>query len=317
MNLQDLLRASGLSDEQFRTLTGQLPDDETLKELKEERERVLRNLQGLLGNPGGVTAWPGVPANRALMDLVGRRGETRLGVGVSKPGPTLAEQLDLPKGQGLTLDEVRPASAAAKAGLKPHDILLELDGKPVPNDPAEFVKQLAAIPSNKSIQAVVLRRGKRETIKGLKLAEETAIAPGFGFSPFKVIPEMVPGQGRFGPDLPGFQGFGFNANMSAPRGGIMTTTIRTDDHFTSRHQEGSLVITLTGTVEKGKAKIGEIQVQDGRESHKYDSLEKVPAAYRDKVKHLADLVKNEHVQIRTKGFQLDGAFDGDVPVPEK
>jgi membrane-associated protease RseP (regulator of RpoE activity) len=308
LSLEDLLRSSGLSDERVRTFTGQLPDDNTLKELIQERERVLQGLQGLFGNPDSMPVWPAFPANRAFQGIIGgRQGEGRLGVGVSKPGPTLTEQLDLPKGQGLTLEAVQPDSAAARAGLKPHDILLELDGKAVPNNPGEFAKQLAALPSGKAIEALVLRRGKRETLKGLKLPDvkEPVTRPGFGFDAFKGIPEMGRGPGALGAGPPGFQGFGFSANMPTPRGGVITTTWRSDDRFTSRHEEGSLIITLTGKVEKGKAKVGEIQVQDGRESHKYETLEKVPEAYRDKAKHLADLVEKDNVQISIEGY--DGA----------
>jgi hypothetical protein len=64
------------------------------------------------------------------------------------------------------------------------------------------------------------------------------------------------------------------------------------------------VITLTGKVEKGKAKVGEILVQDGRETHRYDAVEKVPEAYRDKAKHLADLVEKDNA-IRVRGFDGD------------
>jgi hypothetical protein len=163
-----------------------------------------------------------------------------------------------------------------------------------------------------------MRRGKRETLKGLKLPEARDSGTGvrFGFGgpgmPPMTMPAM-PGMaggigGAGGIGLGGGRGVGpgFNFNVNPPAfgangGGVMTTTFRTDDRFTSRHQEGNLVITVTGKVEDGKAKVGEIQVQDGRESHKYESLENVPEAYRDKAKHLADLVEKDGVRIRVKG----------------
>jgi hypothetical protein len=283
-----------------------------------------------------------------------RRLEPRLGVSASKPGATLAEQLDLPEGQGLALDDVRPDSAAAKAGMKTHDILLELDGKPVSSNLNEFTKGLAAIPANKAIEAVILRRGRRETLKGLKLPEATQVRAGVrgGANPFDRLNQGAgalggfgangfggggmfgaPGGGMFGTlggnFVPGgagalgggfaggamgpgvAPGFGLNLNgLGVGLGGgqgVMTTTFRTDDHFTSRHQEGNLIITLTGTIDKGKAKVTEIQIQDGMPSNKYESVDKVPVAYRDKVKHLADLVEKDNVRIRIKGF------DGDLP----
>jgi beta-lactamase regulating signal transducer with metallopeptidase domain len=97
--------------------------------------------------------------------------EGRMGVLVKVPESTLANQLDLPKGQGLVLEDVGANSAAAKAGLKPHDILLELNGKPVPNNPEDFIKQLGEIKPDTPVKVVVLRKGKKETIKGLSLPE--------------------------------------------------------------------------------------------------------------------------------------------------
>jgi C-terminal processing protease CtpA/Prc len=106
--------------------------------------------------------------------LVVRRGGGRLGVQVQKPGSVLADQLDLPKDQGLVIEQVVVDSAAAKAGLKAHDVLLEFNGKPVPNDPAKFIKMVEEVKANAPVDAVVLRKGKKETIKGTSLAETKA-----------------------------------------------------------------------------------------------------------------------------------------------
>lgn len=323
VNLDDLIRGSGLSEEQVRNLLGVALKDDDLKKLMEERDRVLREVQELLQNrglPGGVGGLPGAPGRAGLgigQPLMAGAshaiGDRRLGVGVSKPSPTLVEQLDLPKGQGLILDEVAPDSAAAKAGLKPHDILLELDGKPVSTDPAAFVRQLQTIEADKAIEAVVLRRGKRETIKGVKLPEARAgragarneanplggLFPGIPGAPvggFGGAPGGFPAGGFGGAPGPGL-GIGFGGAVG---NGVMTTTFRTDDRFTTRHQEGSLIITLSGKVVDGKAKVGDVSVQDGRESHKYESMDKVPEAYRDKAKHLMDLIEKDGVRIEIK-----------------
>jgi PDZ domain-containing protein len=310
ISLEELLAGSGLSEDQFRMLTGQVPEDDLLKELMEERERVLRELQGLLGNPGMAPGMvPRGAANRTLPGLnASRQPEPRLGVGISKPGPTLIEQLELPKGHGLTLDELRPGSAADRAGLKAHDILLELDGRPVSSELTEFAKQLAAIPADKPIEAVILRRGRRETLKTLKLPRAKAIPPdvrvGNAFGSFPA----PRGFGGFPVAGPGLQGFGLKPNPAAPAAPeVLTTTLRT---FTTRHEEGNLVITLTGKVEDGKATVTQIEIQDGRESHKYASVEKVPEAYRNKVKPLVDGLKKEKAHNPTKGFFFDGVRRG-------
>src|SRR5262249_61379627 len=97
----------------------------------------------------------------------GRTQEGRLGVGLEKPGDTLVEQLGLTRGQGLVIGQVKPDSAAAKAGLKPHDVLVRLNGKPVPSDASEFQRLLQGIQVNTPVDAGVGRKGKEQTIKGL------------------------------------------------------------------------------------------------------------------------------------------------------
>src|SRR5204862_7028162 len=101
-------------------------------------------------------------------------GSGRMGVSIERPAAALVEQLDLPKDQGIVLTEVQNDSPAAKAGLKANDILLELNGKPVTSDANEFRKQVAEIKADSDVNATVMRRGRRESIKGLKLPEVKA-----------------------------------------------------------------------------------------------------------------------------------------------
>lgn len=320
----------------------------------------------------------------------------RLGLVVESPGPTLADQLDLPRGQGLAVGELSAGSAAAKAGLKAHDILLELNGKPVPADVNEFARLVHDIKAKTPVEVVVLRKGRRETIQGLSLPEAKArpempvvVAP----PAVQIdVPPALPVVGRPAPlipmpprvafpavvpldlQVPAFPAVPFPAplipggprqvpavreapalpaplnpflvkqtpaaqevpalpvplNPSAvapappafpnavplvpvrpvipdagvghplPAHGVMTTLFRGDDRFTARRQEGSLVITVTGTVAAGQAKLGEITVQDGSESHKYESLEKVAAPYKDKVKDLVETSAKGSVRVEIK-----------------
>jgi serine protease Do len=60
-----------------------------------------------------------------------RRGE--LGVNVQTITPLMAEALDLPTDAGVILADVPPGSPAAQAGLRPGDVVLSLDGKPMEN----------------------------------------------------------------------------------------------------------------------------------------------------------------------------------------
>jgi hypothetical protein len=218
-------------------------------------------------------------------------GRARLGVRVARPSETVVEQLDLPRGQGVVLEEVTPQSAADKAGLKAHDILLELDGKPVPSTVEEFARMVQGLKARTPVEAIVLRKGKRETIKGLSLPEVKAERPE---GPRAFFPPLPNPPAAF-PEAPGLIDLTGDVNV-----GVMTTTFRSKDRFTTRHQEGSLVITVSGKVEDGKPRMKEVRVQDGGESHQYKTVDEVPDRYRDKVKNLVEMTEKSqwHIDIR-------------------
>lgn len=244
-----------------------------------------RNQAGLPGQPGNMPMPPG---------FGGPRHDARLGARLEPASATLAEQLDLPKGQGLVVREVQPDSAAAKAGLQAHDVLLEFNGKSVANRVEELTRLMADIKPDTAVEVVVLRKGKKETIKDVKLPEAKATPPGFppgGFQPPGGFPQPP---GGFPPPPAGFGPPGVGGQA------VITTMTRTRDHFTLRHQEGSLIITLTGTPEDGKVKISAIHVQDGAQSEKHESVDKVPEQYRDKVKNLIEMSEKGSVRIDIK-----------------
>src|SRR5262249_22237430 len=58
---------------------------------------------------------------------------------------------------------------------------------------------------------------------------------------------------------------------------VLTTTFRAEDRFTTRHQEGSLVITVTGKVSGGKTQVGSIHIQDGAVMTEYGNVGDGPA----------------------------------------
>jgi hypothetical protein len=270
-------------------------DPARAKVLRESMVRSLRQMgqrrPGFGLAPGGETVLHGFLDPRTA----------RLGARVEPPGPVLAEQLELPGGRGLVLREVLPDSAAAKAGLKVHDILLELNGEPVPDQLPGLDKVLADIKPDTKVDVVVLRKGKKETIKGLSLPEAKAAAPGVGgFGPPGGLagqPGGPPGGFNPGGGLPaGVGGFG------PPGGGqaVIITLSRTPERFTLRHQEGSLIITLAGRITGSEAKASGIYVQDGIQSHKYESLDEMPQQYRDKAKNLIEMSEKGNVRLEIK-----------------
>jgi hypothetical protein len=230
--------------------------------------------------------------------LFGGEGEDapsqgRLGIHVAGPVQALREHLDLPKGTGLVVTSVAKDSAAAKAGVKVNDIILEMNGKPVSDDIQDLQKIVEDIKANAPFDMVVLRKGKKEALKGVTLGD----APARGGRAFPGGDGRGFGRGGAGafPGQAGQPGFAFGG---AP-GAVMTTVTRTNDRVNARHQEGNLVITLTGTVADGKAKIGEIHIQDGGKAERHDSVEDVPERYRDKVRSLVEMCEKGNVRIDT------------------
>ena len=232
---------------------------------------------------------PAPPAPPMFPGMFGQQYQARLGARVEPPSADLIEQLELPKGQGLVVRDVLPDSAAAKAGLKSHDVLLELNGKAVPNRAGDLSRLLADIKPDANVEVVVMRKGKKETIKEIKLPEAKAARPGFPAGNFPQAPAFPQPPAVF-PQGP-FAGAGRS---------VVTTMTRTSERFTLRHEEGSLIITLTGRNADGKPKIKEIHVQDGGRSEQYDSVDKVPEQYRDKVKNLVEMSEKGSVRIEIK-----------------
>jgi hypothetical protein len=75
---------------------------------------------------------------------------------------TLREQLEIPEGEGAVVLQVVPGGPAEGLGLRRHDVLLELDGRPV----------ASAVDADRRLRsargATVLRKGKRTTLGDAK-----------------------------------------------------------------------------------------------------------------------------------------------------
>jgi membrane-associated protease RseP (regulator of RpoE activity) len=232
--------------------------------------------------PGALPNFPGAPLDPRLAGIDRRPKENRLGAVLQQPIPALVDQLDLPKDQGVVIEKLKEDSAAGKAGLKANDILLELDGKTVPSKVDEFVKMLNDIKPDTPVDATVLRKGKRETVKGIKLpvmkAEE---------QPRQPFPNPVPNI-QIRPLVP-------NLPAVLPPGAVGGSTsiqmIRSGDSFTTRLRNGKESIAVGGKMKDGKAAVDEIVLSDGKDTKKFKSVIEVPEEMRDQVKALIQLTE--------------------------
>jgi serine protease Do len=77
----------------------------------------------------------------------------------------------LKEGKGLLVTHVFPDTPAAGAGLKVHDVIVQFDGKEVGGDALDFARMVGDVKADAVVEVVVVRKGKQETIKEVKLPE--------------------------------------------------------------------------------------------------------------------------------------------------
>jgi hypothetical protein len=140
------------------------------------------------------------------------------------------------------------------------------------------------IKPNTPVDALVLRKGRKETVKGVMLGEAKARPQRPGFQPFQFPNFPFPG------GLPGGIGVG------------NVTITRTGDSFTATSSDGGTTFKVTGKVENGKATAESIEVTDGNQTKTYQKIEDVPEGQREKVKALLNAAGGNFGNLR---FDLD------------
>lgn len=94
-----------------------------------------------------------------------------LGVQVQEVTSDLARSFNMEKPSGALVAQAYPDTPAEKAGIQAGDIILSFDGKAIEKS-ADLPPIVGVTPLNKTVNVVVLRQGKRMTIK-VKLAPLT------------------------------------------------------------------------------------------------------------------------------------------------
>jgi len=279
---------------------------QTEEEMAKVREQVRGDvLKARLQAQGALQLADDAKRHAYRVQVLSRFGHTRLGAHAQPPDETLAAQLDLPKGQGMVVAAVAPDSPAAKAGIQAHDILVEFNGKAVSSNTAEFVKAVQEVKADTSVDAVVLRKGKKTAIKGIVLPERKE-GEGDNFFWMEKFPNFTtdnavwmknfkPEVFKYAPDFK-TQAFAFGGGPNS----VSTTVIRNNDRFTSRHHDGSLTISITGTITGNETKPSEILIKDGNSELKYDHVDKVPEKHRDKVRKLLEMTEKGAAKAEAK-----------------
>jgi hypothetical protein len=249
------------------------------------------------------------------------------GMTLEPAGEALRDQLSIPADQGLIVASVEADSPAAKAGFKKYDVLVKVNGQGVPGTPTTALKALEAVKADTPADLVVVRKGKEEAIKGIKLPQAamsnpTPFGPAGGFNPGAFGPG-----GGFNPLPPNFQPFppggGLkplplpfkpgNLNLNGVVNGARVTVNRNDDQFTAELDKDKVHITVRGKVDGKQARADEITVKDGDETKKYQKVEDVPQAYRDQVNQLLQSVVGNGLQLQ---FELRPLPLPNLPNPD-
>jgi beta-lactamase regulating signal transducer with metallopeptidase domain len=327
-----------LDDEHFKALMKKLEELKASKGVDAEqiRKGVADKLQALQ-QQGQLRVAPGEGARWIFRS--GAAGGGRLGVAIEQPSAVMADQLDLPKNQGLVIVDVAKDSPAAKAGLRANDILLEVDGQAVSNDPGAFAKQIQELKAGESFNAVVLRKGKKERIRNITLPEGKGDE---GDVRFRVVPKIegfpggkldlqieppkviIPAVPKV-PAVPAAPRPPVAPKVPAPPRRVLvapkteqaekssSTSVSIeikDGQFKAVQKDGDVTITVTGKAIDGKVNVGEITIQDGDEKSSYKELSRVPEKYRDRIKKLISNASDAPVRFEFR--KSDGNVRGTI-----
>lgn len=130
--------------------------------------------------PGGGNVGIGfaIPANMVarLMNQIVAHGSVRrgqLGVSVQDLTPDLARAFNIPASQGAVIAQVSPRSAAARAGLREGDVVLNINGRPI-RDGSALRNAIGLVEVNEAVRLDILRDGKALTLDA-KLGEYAPI----------------------------------------------------------------------------------------------------------------------------------------------
>src|SRR5207248_649282 len=120
----------------------------------------------ILGPSGGnIGIGFAIPINigRQVMEQLIAHGEVRrgrLGVVVQDLTPQLAQAFGIHETRGAVISQVEPNSAAAQAGLKPGDVVVSLNERPVVSS-ADLRNAIGLLPAGVKLFLEVVRDGRR------------------------------------------------------------------------------------------------------------------------------------------------------------
>ncbi len=225
------------------------------------------------------------------------------GMTLEPAAEALLDQLNLPAGKGMIVASVDSDSAAAKAGVKKNDLLLKVNAEAVAGDANSLLKALGT--ADAPVDIVIVRKGKEETLKAVKLSAAALVKRASPFGPNIGVPIVPPGGlvplPKIDPLNPGigapgvFPGFGpvgpvGQAQMQMIVNGAKINLKRDGDKVNADYAKDKVQIALRGKMDGRTVKVEEISVKDGDESKKYTKIEDVPEAHREAVNQMVRIL---------------------------
>jgi Do/DeqQ family serine protease len=181
-----------------------------------------------------------IPVNmaRAIMDQLVATGTVRrglLGVIIDDITPDIAATLDLPGNSGALVREVRPDSAAERAGIRIGDVIVSINGTRL-RDSGSLRNAIGLQPPGQEVIVGLLRDGREETLTAV-LGE---LAP--------TAVTAVPREEQREPDLDVvFEGADIVDN-AGPNGGLLVARVDPGSPAADRGLQPGDVITKVNTV---------------------------------------------------------------------
>ena len=127
-----------------------------------------------------------IPINQARgilpqLKKLGRVERGYIGVTLRNVDPDLQASLKLPQGEGALVQDVAEGSPGARAGLRPYDVIMSVDGQPVQTHDG-LIRDIAERVPGSSARLAYLRDGRAREVS-VKLAERPQRAPETPVSP--------------------------------------------------------------------------------------------------------------------------------------
>jgi serine protease Do len=147
----------------------------------------------IVGASGNIGIGFAIPINMArnIYEQIRKTGTVErgfLGVYLKDIGEGFAEALGLKGNKGVLVTNVEKDGPAGKAGVKPYDVVLELDGKAAESG-AELRNRVAMLKPGTKVQMVIWRDGKKETFE-VELGTRPSSAPETGVSQEEELDEL-------------------------------------------------------------------------------------------------------------------------------